>query len=65
LSEGVQNIVNQQSQTGGSVGGDTHLHVNWNALDSKSLEDFLHQPGVRSQFTKALRSSVRNGVRIR
>jgi hypothetical protein len=65
LSEGVQNIVNQQSQTGGSVGGDTHLHVNWNALDSKSLSDFLHQPGVRSQFTKALRSSVRNGTRLR
>ena len=64
LSEGVQNLV-ESGNAGKSGGGDTHIHMNWNALDGKSLNDFLHQPGVRAQFTKTLRSSVRNGVRIR
>jgi hypothetical protein len=44
--------------------GDTHLHMNFNTFDQKGLADFLHQPGNRAQFTKAVRTAVRNGTRF-
>ena len=53
----------QMAANGGSNGGDTHVHMNVNALDSKSVSDFLHSN--RGQFVGMIQKAVRNGVRLR
>lgn len=50
---------------GARSGGETrdmHVNLHWHTLDSKSVSDFIH--GNRAQFTKALRTAVRNGTGI-
>lgn len=39
--------------------------VHINALDSKSVSDFLNSPGTKTKFTKMLQQTVRNGTRFR
>ena len=55
----------EASSRHGGGDGYTNVHIHWNIFDSKSLSDFLHQPSNRTQFEKAIKLAVRNGVRFK
>lgn len=58
LSSGFQNIIHSQTQnTTEGGGGDTHFHVS--ALDSKSVEDFMH--GKQREISRAIKKAARDG----
>jgi hypothetical protein len=64
LSRGSTEEVGKMAKTfndGGSGSQNIGIHIN--ALDSKSINDFLH--GNKAAFTKLIRQQVRNGVRAR
>ena len=65
LSPKASQDVGKMAQTfnAGGGGDTTNVNMHVSALDSKSVADFLHSN--RGQFTKMIRTAVRNGVRIK